>query len=114
VDEKMGRPKPDVANILHRYFNLLPKEIELAAPDVVVFFTGPNYDDMLKLTFPGITKNEIPDVRERAMTRLECDRGALPQRTYRLYHPKYLNISRQWDLIERIQDLAKANSAQPI
>ena len=102
VDEANGRPQPDVVDVLFRSFNLLSEEIRLAQPDVVVFFTGPTYDDFLKRIFGGIIFHETSAASGRLLVRLEYDRSVLPHHTYRTYHPKGLRLHNHWNLIEII------------
>lgn len=56
------RPFEDVEEIMFTEFNVLAIEIKHAVPDVVVFFTGPYYEDRLEATFPG---RELVRVRGR-------------------------------------------------
>ena len=59
----MGAPNPDVEELLAHHFSVLPKEIELAEPHVVVFFTGRTKNDgRLKSAFPGIQFHPVKGV----------------------------------------------------
>ena len=83
VDQHNERPAPDVEEQVSK-LGLLLAELRLLKPDVVVFFTGPHYDDRLKKTFPGVEYRELtPDV---AMLK----HADLPVKAYRTYHPRYL------------------------
>lgn len=83
---------------------ILPREIEITSPDVVVFFTGPTskYDNALRRTFNGVELSEIETNLHRV------SHAVLPERSFRTYHPNYLQRDKQWDLVEaisrRIQD----------
>ncbi len=41
ADQYGGRPEPEVEEAICRTFGVLPQEIEILKPDVVLFFTGP-------------------------------------------------------------------------
>ena len=75
---------------------LLGAEMEAYAPSVVIFFTGPRYDERLKAALPG--------------TALESDgrfvarvaHPSLPAKSYRTYHPNYLSRSKNWDVLDQL------------
>lgn len=75
---------------------LLPAEIRTFSPHVVVFFTGPYYDQRLLGTFPGAMIEPVSKVVARVRHDL------LPSFSFRTYHPKYLCLSRQWSALEEI------------
>jgi hypothetical protein len=75
-------------------------ELKIARPDVCLFVTGPNYDDVLERYFPGIAFDplELP-VRQFA----KLTHADLPEHSYRLYHPNYLNRSKpRWETALRM------------
>src|SRR5580658_5057866 len=47
--ENSGGPRPrrELEDLVCRTFNRLPIEVEIAAPEVVIFLTGPDYDQRL-------------------------------------------------------------------
>lgn len=100
VDQNRFRPAFEYENIVSKC-ELLQAECKLLKPDVVVFFTGPDYDRRLLMTFPGL---QMSPVIERALFVLE--HNALPLRSYRTYHPNYLRRSKQWEILDRIVALA--------
>jgi hypothetical protein len=103
VDEKNRRPERDLEDILLRLFNVLPKEIELAEPDMVVFFTGPNYDDFLKATFPGVSLTPVKPIEpERVLSRVNLQVGDVCPQAFRVYHPNGLRRHKKWPLISEI------------
>lgn len=95
VDQARRRPSPQIEEAVSA-LELLPAEIEITRPDVVVFFTGPHYDQRLERTFPGVRLHEVvPGVRQ-------LDHAALPYHSYRTYHPAYLRRSRQWHVLDQV------------
>jgi hypothetical protein len=105
VDENYRRPSVDVENILRGCFDVLAKEIELAAPDIIVFFTGPSYDQLLCSTLQGSQLYDTPLNNRRLLARLGSNGGALPKRSYRTYHPKGLRLHKKWDIIREIAEM---------
>ena len=80
---------------------LLAEEIRFLKPQIVVFFTGPHYDDELIDAFPdAILTPLLPsrDAREAALVHS----AALPVCSIRTYHPTYLQRSRRWGLLEEV------------
>jgi hypothetical protein len=80
---------------------LLAEEIRLLKPQIVVFFTGPHYDDELIDAFPDVTLSQLlpsRDAREAALVHS----AALPVCSIRTYHPTYLQRSRRWSLLEEV------------
>ena len=100
IDQNRFRPAFEYENIVSKC-ELLQAECKLLKPDVVVFFTGPDYDPRLLMTFPGL---QMSPVIERALFVLEHE--ALPAHSYRTYHPNYLRRSKQWEILDRIIALA--------
>jgi len=89
------RPSPDSEAALDDA-HLIRAEIEALSPQVVVFFTGPAYDDRLLRCFPGATLTPV----SRALARVS--HPALPPLAFRTYHPRYLRMSRQWATLTQI------------
>ncbi len=80
---------------------LLAGEIRLLKPQIVIFFTGPHYDDELIDAFPDATLLSLlprRDAREAALVHS----AALPACSIRTYHPTYLQRSRRWMLLEEV------------
>jgi hypothetical protein len=96
------RPKQELEELVCRTFNMLPMEIEIAAPEVVIFLTGPDYDRRL---------NDCLDSRMQPLkgwglnelARVVDARGLLPSHSYRTYHPGYLFRGKR-DVWQRIRE----------
>jgi hypothetical protein len=71
-----------------KHFNCLKDEIRILEPEVVLFFSGPFYDDRIKIQFDSQIIFEQLDnniaLRELAVLRNDN----LPIHTYRTYHPR--------------------------
>ena len=98
VDVAQERPSRTIEELISSV-GLLQHEVAITQPDVVVFFTGPWYDERLRATFPGVEYERINDF----VNRLSHD--ALPERTFRSYHPGYLRLSGNWPVIEELKEL---------
>lgn len=104
LDQNGKRPK-DIEDVLCNCFNVLPEEIRLASPTVVVFFTGRTYDDRLRKSFLGC---ELCPASSRPVNELALVQApGLPRHTYRTYHPKYLRLSDRWDILQEIAKLCE-------
>lgn len=102
-----GRPASDVEEAVSS-LGLLQKEIEITRPDVVVFFTGPNYDGRLVATFPGVTFEQTSST-ESLRCLATVRHRQLPTRSFRTYHPAYLRRRGKWSVLDAI---AKATVAE--
>ena len=80
-------------------FHLLTEEISITRPNVTIFFTGPNYDNCLKETFQGVQFKTI----SKGLDSLE--HPELPPKSFRTYHPKYLRISKQWAILDKLVEI---------
>jgi hypothetical protein len=92
-DVARGRSYGDQAAVIATLDDLLVAEIALLKPKVCLFFTGPDFDDRLRHTFPELTYQQVTEWPERALARLV--HPALPANTFRTYHPNYLRRSGQ-------------------
>jgi hypothetical protein len=81
---------------------MLHKELETLKPDVVVFFTGPQYNDSLYSIFNGVEKISYLGYDPEKTAKLSHD--FLPKNTWRTYHPSYLQRSKKWEVIDNICD----------
>jgi hypothetical protein len=96
-------PRWPIEEALGKSFPALAKELQLAKPDVVVFFANPSYKDSLKLNLPGATFESLPEFNERMLSKVVHEN--LPTHSYQTYHPKYLNIKKCPDILEKIRSL---------
>ncbi|HVW84012.1 MAG TPA: hypothetical protein VHB50_05010, partial [Bryobacteraceae bacterium] len=80
--------------------SLLLHEIAILNPGAVIFLTGPNYDREIKAEFPDVQFHPTSEIPVRMLARLK--HPCLPEKTFRTYHPHYLQRARQWQLLEEI------------
>ncbi len=87
------RPPAGIENELRAFLPMLVSEIEILKPDIVIFFTGPYFDEHIKQAFNGARFEPAGNAfEERELSRIRHD--LLPYHTYRTYHPNYLRRSR--------------------
>lgn len=92
MDMGGGRADVHTSNLIYNAFPVLRHELKIANPDVIIFFTGPTYDDRIKSIFGGVQYNNIGDIPLRHFARLA--HRELPEKTYRTYHPFHLRTSK--------------------
>ncbi len=95
IDDGGKRPSPDIVEQTAA-LALLEAEVRAFEPQVVVFFTGPNYDALLQRTFRGVVLSHVA----KSLARVE--HPALPVNSFRTYHPRYLRMSKQWPVLDAI------------
>jgi hypothetical protein len=85
-----GRPPKDIYAQEHLHFHVIPEEVNILQPNVLLFFTGPNYDDVIRDNFGKVGYTAVPPFGERQLARLSIP--ALPgiASAFRTYHPHYL------------------------
>lgn len=69
---------------------MLAAEVEILEPNIVVFFSGPYYDEHIKSSFSGCRFESVDGFTQREMSRVHHE--LLPSHAYRVYHPKYMRI----------------------
>ncbi len=95
VDQKKDRPESQIESEVAT-LRLLPEEIRLLKPDVVVFFTGPKYENCLQNTFANVKFRTI----SKCLSRVVHDN--LPTHSYRTYHPGYLSFIKGSRVLDKI------------
>lgn len=88
VDENGHRPSRETETTVRETLGILPDEVAILKPRAVIFFTGPNYDDLLSCLFPGARRDSVPGFTPRQLVRIS--HTGLPSLSYRIYHPGYL------------------------
>jgi hypothetical protein len=84
---------------------LLTDEITILQPDVVVFFTGPDYDSALAQEFPGVEFSQFNSRTTRTAAILSHKK--LPDCCFRTYHPAFLRRRKLWSILDEIVESIK-------
>jgi hypothetical protein len=87
-------------SILRQQRTLLYDELKALRPTACIFFTGPDYEEILKAAFPHVEFKQIDAKPERELARLAHD--DLPINTYRTFHPQALQFQGKWDYLDSI------------
>ncbi len=97
---KIGRGKigfPSKINPLtNRYFKVVLDEISILKPDYIVYFSGPNYDKLLRYVIGDFSTIQIEGFNTRELCVIKND--AIPL-SFRTYHPNYLYLNKKIDLV---------------
>lgn len=86
-----ARPPHSIEKKLISLSSILTSEIEILKPDVVIFFSGPNFDWHISNNFNNPLFSTIQGFSGRELSRVE--HKLLPKHTYKTYHPRYLRQS---------------------
>lgn len=95
VDESNVCPmvySPHLASVLRFQSDIFSKEVHQLAPRVLIFFTGPIYDQIINRFYPGCRFEPLGGYNERQVARVRHD--GLPELTFRTYHPGYIDRHR--------------------
>lgn len=82
-----GFPPDYIYEIERGHFHVIPEELKILNPNVVLFFTGPNYDSIIKDNFGELKYEALPNSTERQLSRVTLPNVRF---AYRTYHPNYL------------------------
>ena len=81
----------EAQSIIDNEFNILEEEIKIINPDIVLFLTGPNYDNYIINQLKGVEFKTVESYHIRQFAKVEHE--ALPKNSFRIYHPSYLRRS---------------------
>jgi len=87
---KKGAPPDEICDLVMEQFDVIAEEVRILEPDIVLFLTGPCYDESIVDAFSGATFEETGERPLRQLARVLA-RG-LPPNSFRTYHPKYLSF----------------------
>jgi hypothetical protein len=100
---KAGRPTPYIEAVVSRRFPVIPREVELVRPHVVIFFTGTSrrqdydYDRLLEQIFVGAELDPVDPPVTGSVPIARVIHPALPERSFRTQHPGQFRRSGAWD-----------------
>lgn len=83
-----NRPTNIIRSFENEHFNVIEEEVNILKPDIIIFFTGPNYEKRVEKIFP-ITSSIplVSSINERELAKFQLSNGIT---AYRTYHPAYL------------------------
>jgi hypothetical protein len=104
---RIGRPQNGLLNYTLEYFNVIPNEIEILKPDILLFFTGPNYDHFIKDRFGEYSDETVEGFDKRSLCKLNFKN--LPVKlALRTYHPgAHLKSEKRNDIFNALISLMK-------
>jgi hypothetical protein len=87
--QEKGAPEEAIVEWESNWFYVVLFEIKELKPDIVIFFSGPNYDRYIKTIFNNACFDSInPSRPVKQIARVKAD--GLPFNSIRTYHPNYL------------------------
>ena len=102
--DRKGFPPNYIYDIEKQCFSVIKEEIEILKPNIILFFTGPNYDRIISDIFGELPYKALTPFSERQISRVQLD--SVPF-AFRTYHPNYLwrnEIDKYFDrIIEEIE-----------
>ncbi|RGP11882.1 hypothetical protein DXB27_20575 [Parabacteroides gordonii] len=97
-----NRPVKLIRDFENGYFNLIREEIEILKPDVIIFLTGPNYENRVKKIFPIVSSIPlVSSIRQEELSKFQFENGVS---AYRTSHPNYLQLSKKAKYIDFLCD----------
>jgi hypothetical protein len=86
--DSKGAPKKSLVYAQKEVFPVIKEELAILEPDLILFFTGPRYDQYLKAEWPDLTWHELTQEPARKLALLESE--SLRGQAFRTYHPNYI------------------------
>ena len=83
----MGTPPSYIYQIERGNFKVIEEEIEITKPNLIIFFTGPNYDQYIRENFGNIEFKGVDGFSDRTLAEVKII-GV--HQSFRTYHPSYL------------------------
>lgn len=87
---------------LNKSFDVLKEEFKILGPDIVIFFTGSKWDNRIKKIFDENIKFNKLDENIEINFLAKLNSEFLPTQSYRVSHPRYMQLNKQWSLMEKI------------
>ncbi|PJA30162.1 MAG: hypothetical protein CO189_00725 [candidate division Zixibacteria bacterium CG_4_9_14_3_um_filter_46_8] len=88
-DQDGKEPSGEIKEVSCSAFPVITKEIEILKPNVIIFLTSQRNDKWLKKIFSNVEFEGLSGYDQKALSKVKHD--LLPEKTYRTYHPAYLN-----------------------
>jgi hypothetical protein len=82
-----GRPPKNIYDAERKFFHVIPDEVKILKPDIILFLTGPDYDDAIRDNFGETVYSPVPPYSERQLAKLSIPSIGF---AFRTYHPNYL------------------------
>lgn len=87
--------------LLSQQVSVMLDELKALNPNMCIFFTGPDYDPVLRTVFRELGFKQIDATPSLELARIA--HADLPLNSYRTYHPNYLSQSKKWSYIDLIR-----------
>jgi len=97
-----GTPSNEILKWQDTWFDIVLLEVCLLRPDIIVFFTGPNYDVFLSRIFSDLSFENLNGRDSRELARVKSH--FLPRNTIRTYHPGFLWRNKFYSYLDEILD----------
>jgi hypothetical protein len=86
-DHEAGRPPKNIYDAEREFFHVIPDEVKILKPDIILFLTGPNYDDVIRDNFGELAYSPVSPYSERQLAKVVIPSIRF---AFRTYHPNYL------------------------
>jgi hypothetical protein len=82
-----GPPPANIYAAEREWFHVIPDEVKILRPNVLLFFSGPNYDDAIRDNFGEVAYAAVPPYAEKQLAKITISDIDF---AFRTYHPGYL------------------------
>lgn len=85
-DEK-GFPPDYIYDVERNHFSIIKDELKILNPNIVLFLTGPNYDNVISDNFGQLSYTALPPFDSRWLAKVSISETDF---AFRTYHPNFL------------------------
>jgi len=86
-NDNKGCPPDYIYEVERKYFSVIQQEIDIIKPHIILFFTGPNYDDKIADNFGNLSYSAVLPFTERELSKISFPNV---ENVLRTYHPNFL------------------------
>lgn len=90
IRDGKGCPPDYIYHLERKFFNVTAQELEILQPNLVLFFSGPNYDEILKNNFNELEFDTFLKFSGRQISKVKINNVKF---SYRTYHPNYFRYN---------------------
>jgi hypothetical protein len=86
-EDGKGLPSDYIYKIEKEYFSVIAEEVRIIKPSIILFLTGPNYDNKIVDNFGNSSFSALAPFNNRALAKISIPDVDF---AFRTYHPGYL------------------------
>jgi hypothetical protein len=89
-----GCPPPNIYEVEHEYFHVIPEEVKILKPNIILFLTGPTptYNNAIRDNFGEVAYSVISPYEKNELVKISISNIDF---AFRTYHPNFFHWKKQ-------------------